>query len=177
MAQAAVFNTHCGTPSITPRNMGIHQVMPDPYPTAAFLSELVRTYKYHVCLYNYNHLVDHDCKKFIIRLIPEKFYKLLSSRINGFTKVTSLDILTHLITEYNKLEEEDVQDIYWQTKEPISKETLFETFVEKNEWNQEAVAVQNPYSTAQIVSMAYRKICQMRVISRRLLQMVAQDMK
>ena len=35
-------------------------------------------------------------------------------------------------------------------KEPISGETLFEEFVEKIEWNQEAVAVQNPYSPAQI---------------------------
>ena len=43
-------------------------------------------------------------------------------------------------------------------REPISGETLFEEFVEKIEWNQEAVAVQNPYSTAQIVSMAYANI-------------------
>ena len=35
-------------------------------------------------------------------------------------------------------------------KEPISGETLFEEFVDKIEWNQEAVAVQNPYSPAQI---------------------------
>ena len=43
-------------------------------------------------------------------------------------------------------------------KEPISGETLFEEFVEKIEWNQESVAVQNPYSPAQIVSMAYANI-------------------
>ena len=35
----------------------------------------------------------------------------LQGRIIGFEKVTSLDILTHLITEYAELEEEDVQDI------------------------------------------------------------------
>ena len=35
-------------------------------------------------------------------------------------------------------------------KEPISGKTLFEEFVKKIEWNQEAVAVQNPYSPAQI---------------------------
>ena len=43
-------------------------------------------------------------------------------------------------------------------KEPISSETLFEELVEEIEWNQEAVAVQNPYSPAQIVSMAYTNI-------------------
>ena len=43
-------------------------------------------------------------------------------------------------------------------KEPISGKTLCEEFVKKIEWNQEAVAVQNPYSPAQIVSMAYANI-------------------
>ena len=49
-AQPAVFNTHCVTPFITPRNPGIHPVMPDPAPTAAILSELVRTHKHEVRL-------------------------------------------------------------------------------------------------------------------------------
>ena len=58
-------------------------------------------------------------------MITEKFYKSLSSRIIGFAKVTSLDILTHLITKYTELEEEDVQEIDWKMKEPISSENLF----------------------------------------------------
>ena len=51
-----------------------------------------------------------------------------------------------------------MQDIDWKMKEPISGETLFKDFVEKIDWNQEVVAVQNPYSHAQIVSMAYANI-------------------
>ena len=43
-------------------------------------------------------------------------------------------------------------------KEYISRETLFEEFVKKIDWNQEAVAVQNLYSPAQIVSMDYANI-------------------
>ena len=43
-------------------------------------------------------------------------------------------------------------------KEPISGETLFEEFVEQNECNQEALAVQNLYTPAQIVSTAYANI-------------------
>ena len=31
-------------------------------------------------------------------------------------------------------------------KEPISGKTLFKEFVEQIEWNQEELAVQNPYS-------------------------------
>ena len=41
-------------------------------------------------------------------MIPEKYYKSPSIRIIGFAKVTGLEILTHLITEYAELEDEDV---------------------------------------------------------------------
>ena len=43
-------------------------------------------------------------------------------------------------------------------KEPISCETLSEEFVDQIGWNQEAVAVHNPYSPFQIASMAYANI-------------------
>ena len=110
------------------------------------------------CLFNEYHAVNRACKKVISKLIPHKFYKSLSSCIIGFANVTSLEILTHLISEYAELEEEDIQEIDRKIKEPISSETLFEEFVEKIEWNQESVAVQNPYSVDQIVSVVYSKI-------------------
>ena len=140
-AQPVVFNTHCVTKFITPRNLGIHLVISDPAPTSAILSELIRTNKHEVRLFNEYHAVDRLCKKVIYKLIPEKFYRSLSSCIIGFTKVTSLEILTHLISEYAELEEEDIQEIDRKTKEPISGKTMFEEFVEQIEWNQEAVAV------------------------------------
>ena len=52
MDQPAGFNTHSGTLFITPRNLGIHSVMPNPAPTATILSELVRTHKHQVRLFN-----------------------------------------------------------------------------------------------------------------------------
>ena len=83
--------------------------MPDPAPTAAILSELVRTHKHEVRLFNEYHAVNRACKKVISKLIPQKFYKSLSSLIIGYAKVTSLKITTHLISEYAELEEEDIQ--------------------------------------------------------------------
>ena len=74
--------------------------MPNPDPTAAILSELVRTHKHQVRLFNKYHAVDRACKKLISKLVPEKFYKSLLSRIIGFANITSLKILTHPITEY-----------------------------------------------------------------------------
>ena len=103
-AQPNVFNTHCCTEFVTPINLGIRTVMPDPAPTAMILSELVRTHKDEVCLFNKYHTVNRACKKVTSNSIPEKFYKSLSSSIIGFAKVTSLKIINHLITEYAELE-------------------------------------------------------------------------
>ena len=97
--------------------------MTDPAPTAAILSELVRTHKHDVRLFNEYHAIGRACNKVISKLIPKKFYKSLSSRIIGFVNVTSLEILTHLISEYAELEEEDIQEIDRKIKEPISGET------------------------------------------------------
>ena len=94
--------------------------MPNPAPVAAILSELVRTHKYGVRLFKEYHAVGRACKKVISKLILENFYKSLLRRIIGFAKVTSLEILTHLITESAKLKEEDIQEIDWKIKEPIS---------------------------------------------------------
>ena len=90
--------------------------MPDPAPTAVIFSELVRTHKHQFFMFNEYHAVNHACKKVVSKLNPEKLYKSLSSRIIGFAKVTSLNILTHLITEYSEIEEKDVQDIDQKTK-------------------------------------------------------------
>ena len=76
-AHTAIFNTHCGTEFVTPRNTGIHPVMPDSSPTAVILSELVRTHKHEVSLFNKYHAVNRACKEVISKLIPEKLYKSL----------------------------------------------------------------------------------------------------
>ena len=51
-AQPTVFNTHFVTKFVVPKNQGIHPAMPDPAPTATILSELVRTHKHEVRIFN-----------------------------------------------------------------------------------------------------------------------------
>ena len=113
--------------------MGIHPVMPDPTPTVAILSELVWTHKHEVSLFNEYHVVNRACKKIISTFIPEKYYKSLSNRIIGISKVTSPQILTHRVIEYSELEEEDIPEIDQKMKDPISVETIFEDFSEQIE--------------------------------------------
>ena len=153
-----VFITHCVTVFLPSKNSGIHPVMPDPEPTAAIFSKLVITHKHEVSLFNKYHAVYWSCNKFIIQLIPEKYYKYISNRIIGFAKVTCLQILTHLITKYAELEDDDIKEIDRRMKGPISGETIFEEFMEKIRWNQEAVTVNDPYTPAQIVSMVFANI-------------------
>ena len=158
-AHTDVFNTHCWTDLVHHQQIRSFdqscltqlqrlQFCPNsPEPTINFF-----------CLFNKYHAVDRACKKVIRKFIPEKYYKSLSSRIICFAKVISLQILTHLITEYAELEEEDTQEINRKMKEPILGKTIFEDFVEQIDWSQEAVAVKNPYTPAQIISMAYSNI-------------------
>ena len=76
--------------------------------------------------------MDLACKQVISKIVPEKFYKSLASRLIGFSKITSLDILTHLITEYAELDDDDaIQLIDRNMKTPINGETLFEDFIEQ----------------------------------------------
>ena len=157
-AHTVVFSTHCSTAFLPHTKQGIHPVMPNLASTAAILSAFIRTHKHELSLFNEFHAVDQACKKVISQLIPDKYYKLLSSWIIGLAKVTCFQILTHLITDYVELEDDDIQEMDRKMKEPISSETIFEQFIEKIEWNQEAVAVQNPYTPAQIVSMTYANI-------------------
>ena len=132
--------------------------MPDPATTATIFSKLVRTHKYEVRLFKENNAVGRDCKKVTSQLIPCKYYKSISIRIIGFVKVTCLHILTHFIAKYAELEDYDTQEIDRRMKETISGETIFEEFIDEIEWNKEAVALNNPYTPAQIFSMAFSNI-------------------
>ena len=75
-AQPAVFNTHCVMGFIIPINPGIHPVMPDPAPTSAILSELVRTHKHEVRLFNEYHTVNCACKKGHFQVDPGEFLQV-----------------------------------------------------------------------------------------------------
>ena len=138
-AQPSIFTTHCGTPFIKPVNPGIHPTIPTPPPSAVVLAELVRAHKNRMKEFQEYNAMDKAIKRVISKLIPEKFYKSLASRLIGFSKITGLEILTHLITEYEELDDEAIQIIDKNMKTPINGETLFEDFIEQIEWNQEAV--------------------------------------
>ena len=89
-------------------NPGIHPSIPTPAPSAAALSIIVWDHKNNVCVFNEYNAVDQACKQVTHKLIPEKLYKSLASRLIGFSKITCLQILTHLITEYAELNDDAI---------------------------------------------------------------------
>ena len=63
-------------------------------------------------------------------------------------------MLTHLHSEYRRLTSQDIDEIDKLMKSPISGETEFEAFVQQIVDVEEAVALQNPYTDTQIVTIA-----------------------
>ena len=62
-------------------------------------------------------------------------------------------MLTYLHSKYGRLTSQDIDEINNLIKSPISGETEFETFVQKIEDGQEAVALQKPYTDTQILTI------------------------
>ena len=71
-----------------------------------------------------------------------------------YAGITCLTLLTHLHNKYGRLTSHDIDDIDKRMKLPISGETEFDTFVQKIKDGLEAVALQNPYTDTQIVTIA-----------------------
>ena len=70
----------------------------------------------------------------------------------AYAGITCLTLLTHLHSEYGRLTSQYIDDIDKRMKISITGETEFETFVQQIEDIQEAVVLQNPYTTTQIVT-------------------------
>ena len=81
------------------------------------------------------------------------YYRTLKKKYTAYAGITCLTLLTHLHSEYGRLTSHDIDNIDKQMKLPISGETEFETFVQQIEDGQEVVALQNPYTGTQIVTI------------------------
>ena len=101
-----------------------------------------------------NH-VDRAIKRVIRTIVTEVYFWTRQNRHRGYATVHILDILTHLHATYDMLKDEDIQAIGMALKAPINGKTYFEDFSAQIKDNQEAAATQNPYTTGQILSIAY----------------------
>ena len=63
-------------------------------------------------------------------------------------------MLTHLHSKYGRLTSQDIDDIDKRMKSQISGDSEFEAFVQQIEDGQESVALQNPYTDIQIMTIS-----------------------
>ena len=159
-APVAVYALQSAIAFVPPVNPGATLILPDPAPTAAVIGELTREHSEVTRCFREYHNVDKACKKVIPKLVLEVYFRSLKNRYTGYNNVTTLTILTHLWTEYGTLTEDMVQANDKKLREPISGETHFEELLMQIEDAQEVVAIQNPYTPAQIISIAFTLIQQ-----------------
>ena len=82
------------------------------------------------------------------------YYHTIKKKSTAYAGVICLIMLTHLHSEYRRLTSQDIDEIDKLMKSPISRETEFEAFVQQIEDGQESVALQNPYTDIQIVTIS-----------------------
>ena len=143
---------------VRPINPGPTAIIPNPAPAAAVIGQLTREHAENHRVFLEYATTDAACKKVIMSLIPDVFYRTLKHNHTGYATVTSLEILSHLWSEYGQLSDFEFQQNDLKIKTPITTETHFEDLVSQIETGRNTVVNQNPYSDPQIVSIAYTLI-------------------
>ena len=71
-AQPAVFAVHCTATFVKPVKPGLHPTIPNPAPTGAVITIIVREHKENARVWKEYHMTDKACKKVVHALIPKK---------------------------------------------------------------------------------------------------------
>jgi hypothetical protein len=124
--------------------------------TAAVIAELTRLHRDATQVYRTYHNVDQAIKKLILEAFDDAYLNALSNEVVGYTKCTSLDLLTHLLTLYAMIAPTELTQNYERLNTPYGPNQRIDTLFQ---WIQDArafaVAGGQPYGSAMIVNGAY----------------------
>jgi hypothetical protein len=127
--------------------------------TAAVIAETTRLHRDATQVYRTYHNVDQAIKKLIIKSFDDAYLNALSDEIVGYTNVTSLQLLTHLLTYYAMIAPTELTQNYELLNTPCDPnqpiEMLFQQIQDARDF---AVAGGQPYGAAMIVNVAYTLI-------------------
>ena len=138
---------------VVPTNPGPTVTIPTPAPASAVISSLTCEHLKYLRTWRTYTDTDKACKQNLLGLIPEVYYRTLKKKYTVYSVITCLTLLTHLHSEYRRLTSQDIDDIDKRMKISITRETELETFVQQIEDEQEAVALQNPYTDTKIATI------------------------
>jgi hypothetical protein len=120
--------------------------------TAAQVANAKANYATALEVYNTAHSLEKQLKNQLIKAVPNLFIGELEHPAHGYAQVTTLDILTHLMTNYGRLTAEDLTENLERINRPWDPDTPIETvFNNVAECRQLAAAGEDPITEATAV--------------------------
>jgi hypothetical protein len=151
----AEYNALSATEFIPPENPGATPTIPYAA-TVSQLATLLREHKAATNLFKEYIATDKALKQQVIAAVDTMYLKTLRNRITGFATATTLELLTHLYTAYDRLTPADLQGNDTRLGQPYDPNQPIEALFDQiEEAISLAAAAQAPYNAAQIVSIAY----------------------
>jgi hypothetical protein len=124
--------------------------------TASVIAELTRLHREATQVYRTYHYVDQAIKKSILEAFDDAYLNALLDETVGYTNVTSLDLLTHILTFYAMIAPTELTQNYERLNTPYDPNQPIETlFQQIQDARALAVAGGQPYGNAMIVNVAY----------------------
>ena len=84
-ASPAVYTLMYAVPFVAHVNPGATHIIPDPPPTAAAIYKLTRTHTENMRIFREYKSIHVTCKKVIMNLVGEVYYRTLKNRYTGYT--------------------------------------------------------------------------------------------
>jgi hypothetical protein len=154
----AEYNTLSAVQFIPPGNPGSTPVIPAGS-TGPQISAVIRQHGLSANLFKEYLATDKALKQQIIGAVPATYLRTLRNRITGFANVTTLQLLSHLYTNYGRLSPADLQDNDTRMRNNYDPNQPIEAFIDQIEDAISLAAAANaPYTAAQIVAIAYNII-------------------
>jgi hypothetical protein len=127
--------------------------------TAAQITEFVRQHTSDTKIFNEYLATDKALKQQVIGAVNAMYLRTLRHRITGFANVTTRQMLEHLYAQYGRLSPADLQENDTRLRAQYDPNQPIESFFDQVEDAVALAAAANaPYTSAQIVSIAYNTI-------------------
>ena len=152
------YNALSNTAFIPPVNPGPTPAIPNAA-TDHQISAIVRQHTHDTNSFNEYLATDKALKQQVIGAIDTMYLHTLRHRITGFANLTTKTMLTHLYDQYGRLSPADLQENDTKMREQYDPNQPIESFIDQIEDSIALAAAANaPYSTAQILAIAYNTI-------------------
>ena len=154
----AEYTTLSATAFVPPANPGTTPVIATGA-TAAQTSASIRQHTTEITLFREYNATDKALKQLVIGAVDPMYLRALSHRITGFANTSTRQMLTHLYTSYGRLSPADLQENDTRMRHKYDPSQPIESLYDQIEDAVTlAAAGQAPYTTPQIVSIAYNLV-------------------